>query len=83
MKQRRLAIHDMVRFEWQDACGGGHWSDPDGIDGELNDITTVGQVIVNNVRALTVTQSIDHSAGRTDQHITVPWAGIVNLRVLA
>lgn len=83
MRRQSVELGELVRFVWFDSCGTGGWTLLKDIDGEYMYITSVGGVIRNNNKAITIAQSVNVTSGESvDNYITVPWVNITEFDVL-
>lgn len=77
----RLRYGDLVEIHWKDAAGDSGWRDEKEMTTRPPDVWTVGYVLKNGRKALTVVQSTGRD-GTVDHSMCIPRAMIVEVIVL-
>lgn len=78
----RLKYGDLVEIHWKDAAGDSGWREQSDVTTKPPDTWTVGYVLKNGRKALTVVQSTGGVDGAVDNSMCIPKGMIVDVTML-
>ena len=80
MSKKKLP--NVIRVEWVDSYGGGNWIHKDDLDHKPSNIITVGFVVKETKKHITITSSISDGDGEQYLNpITIPKIAIISTEV--
>lgn len=83
MERLELAFGDAIALTWHDSQAGNGWQYDISRPREIGLIQTLGRVVQNSDRALTITTSIrEGRSPATMDDLSIPWTAVEEIQVL-